>query len=279
MRSVRTKDKFSLKDKIAIITGGAGLLGSKHAEAIAEFGGTTILLDVNKQKGIQVAEAIKKEYKTDCISFKADITNEDEVDQLLNKVISRFNKIDILINNAANNPKVEGENKDDEWTRLENFPINIWDSDLNVGLKGAFICSKIIGAKMADQNSGVILNIASDLGAIAPDQRIYQKPGISNKKQPVKPITYSVVKHGIVGLSKYLATYWADKGVRSNALLPGGVYQGQDEQFVKKLTDLIPFGRMADVEDYKAAIVFLVSDASSYMTGSSLIMDGGRSSW
>ncbi len=278
MEPVSTKEKFSLTGRIAIITGGAGLLGSKHAEAIAEFGGITILLDIDEVKGKKVAASIKEKYNTNSIFLKADITSENEVTDTLKKVISKFKKVDILINNAANNPKVEDVNGD-EWTRLENLPLNIWDDDINIGLKGAFICSKIFGTTMASQNYGVILNIASDLGIVAPDQRIYEKPGLKREKQPVKPITYSVVKHGMIGLSKYLATYWAENGVRSNALLPGGVYQGQNDHFVKKLINLIPFGRMANVDDYKAAIVFLVSDASSYMTGSNITMDGGRTSW
>ena len=278
MEPVSTKEKFSLTGRIAIITGGAGLLGSKHAEAIAEFGGITILLDIDEARGKKVAASIKEKYNTNSIFLKVDITSENEVTNTLKKIISNFKKIDILINNAANNPKVENINGG-EWTRLENLPLNIWDDDINIGLKGAFICSKIFGAKMASQNYGVILNIASDLGIIAPDQRIYKKPGVKYDKQPVKPITYSVVKHGMIGLSKYLATYWAENGVRSNALLPGGVYQGQDDHFVKNLVNLIPFGRMANVDDYKAAIVFLVSDASSYMTGSNITMDGGRTSW
>ena len=278
MKSKNIKEKFSLVGKVAIITGGAGLLGRKHAEAIAEFGGSTILLDINESEGKKAAERIKKKYKTDSKFLKTDITTEMDVNETLNKVISKYNKVDILINNAANNPKV-GKNKASDWTRIENFPLDEWENDINVGLKGAFICSRVIGSKMANQKNGVILNISSDLGAIAPDQRIYQKSGISIDNQPVKPITYSVVKHGIIGLSKYLATYWADKGVRSNALLPGGVYQEQNNEFVEKLTNLIPIGRMANEDEYKAAIVFLVSDASSYMTGANLVMDGGRTSW
>ena len=132
---------------------------------------------------------------------------------------------------------------------------------------------------MASRNKGVILNISSDLGIIAPDQRIYRKTGISDEMQPAKPITYSVVKHGIIGLTKYLATYWADKGIRVNAICPGGVYNGQPKEFVQKLTTLIPMGRMANIDEYQCAIIFLVSDASSYMTGSVLTVDGGRTCW
>ena len=277
--SKSVQEKFSLLDRVAIITGGAGLLGAKHAEAIAEYGGIPVLIDINREKGQAVSDSIKKSFKVDSMFFKADITKETDVEDILENILNRYNKIDILINNAANDPKIKNNSSNEPSSRLENFPIEMWESDLDVGLKGSFICSKIFGSKMASQKHGVILNIASDLGIIAPDQRIYEKSNIKKHRQVVKPITYSVVKHGILGLTKYLSTYWSDLGVRSNALLPGGVYQGQNDDFVEKLTNLIPLGRMANEDDYKAAIVFLVSDASSYMTGSSLIIDGGRTAW
>ena len=145
-----------------------------------------------------------------------------------------------------------------------------------MGLTGAMLCSKIFGFEMAKNRKGVILNISSDLGIIAPDQRIYRKKGLPENEQPVKPITYSVIKHGLIGLTKYLATYWADKGVRCNALGPGGIYNNQPNEFVNKISNLIPIGRMADSDEYRSAIVFMVSDASSYMNGTNLVIDGGR---
>ena len=166
-----------------------------------------------------------------------------------------------------------------EFSRLEFFPVEQWDADLNVGLKGAFLCSQVIGSEMASRKQGVIVNVASDLAVIAPDQRLYRKPGLSEDKQPVKPVTYSVVKTGLIGLTRYLATYWADSGIRVNAISPGGVYNNQPEDFVARLTGLIPLGRMANANEYQAAILFLCSDASSYMTGTNLVVDGGRSCW
>ena len=148
-----------------------------------------------------------------------------------------------------------------------------------MGLSGAFICSKIIGPTMAERGSGVIINISSDLGLIAPDQRLYARAELPENKQPVKPVTYSIVKHGLIGLTRYLATYWAGRGVRANAICPGGVYAGQPEEFVRRVTALIPMGRMARADEYKAAIQFLCSDASAYMNGACLAMDGGRSCW
>jgi NAD(P)-dependent dehydrogenase (short-subunit alcohol dehydrogenase family) len=187
-------------------------------------------------------------------------------------------RIDILINNAANDPKVKaGENV--AWSRFENYNLDRWNEDIAVGLTGSFLCSQVIGNYMAEQNRGVMLNIASDLSIIAPDQRLYKKEGLKDNEQPVKPVTYSVVKHGIIGMTRYLATYWADKNIRVNSISPGGVYTDQPNDFVNNLAKLIPLGRMANLDEYKAAIVFICSDASSYMTGANLVIDGGRTCW
>jgi NAD(P)-dependent dehydrogenase (short-subunit alcohol dehydrogenase family) len=166
-----------------------------------------------------------------------------------------------------------------ETSRLENFLVDDWDFQISVGLTGAMLCAQIFGSKMAKRGNGVILNIASDLSVFAPDQRLYKKAGLQSDQQPVKPVTYSVIKHGLIGLTKYLATYWADKGVRCNALSPGGVYTSQDDEFVNRLSNLIPMGRMAKKEEYKGAIQFMCSDASAYMNGQNIVIDGGRSVW
>ena len=180
--------------------------------------------------------------------------------------------------NAANNPKMESGSAV-EFSRLESFDLDQCEADLAVGLTGAFLCSQIIGGEMARRRQGVIVNVASDLAVIAPDQRLYRRPGLPEHRQPVKPVTYSVVKTGLIGLTRYLATYWADAGVRVNAISPGGVHQGQPEEFVERLSNLIPMGRMAHVDEYEGAILYLCSDASSYMTGANLIVDGGRTCW
>ncbi len=270
------QDAFDLSGRVAVITGGGGLLGRKHAEAVAELGGIPILLDVDRKS----AEKAASDIGNGAIGIQTDITDEAAVRTALAGVLKACGRVDILINNAANNPKVEGGGLSDKpWSRLENFPVEMWNDDIAVGLTGAFICSRVFGAEMAKAGKGVILNIASDLGIIAPDQRIYREPDQSAEEQSAKPVTYSVVKAGLIGLTRYLATYWADRGVRANALVPGGVYNGQDEAFVQRLTNLIPMGRMADKDEYKAAVAFLVSDASSYMTGAQLVVDGGRTVW
>lgn len=273
------KELFGLEGQVVIITGGAGLLGVKHSEAIAMAGGIPVLLDLDAERAAAAANKISEQYGGDAAGLGCDITQSDMVEDVCTNILERFGHIDILINNAANNPKVEEGSDDESWSRLENFPIEQWSEDISVGLTGAFLCSRTFGKEMARQGSGVIVNIASDLAVISPDQRLYRKEGTLEERQPVKPVTYSVVKTGLLGLTRYLATYWVDKGVRVNSISPGGVYTNQPEDFVEKLSALIPMGRMADVDEYQGAILFLCSKASSYMTGHNLVMDGGRTTW
>jgi NAD(P)-dependent dehydrogenase (short-subunit alcohol dehydrogenase family) len=269
---------FDLTDRVAVITGGGGLLGRQHAAAISSAGGIPVLWDcVIDSPGLDEG-SLKSKFGARASIQKVDITSEQSVREATKEVFARYGRIDILINNAANNPKMESSSGV-EFSRLENFPISQWEADLNVGLKGAFLCARTIGALMAKQGRGVIINIASDLAVIAPDQRLYRRDGVEEKEQPVKPVTYSVVKSGLIGLTRYLATYWCDQGVRCNALSPGGVENGQPEGFMGKLSWLIPLGRMARPDEYQGALLFLCSDASSYMNGQNLVVDGGRSCW
>lgn len=270
---------FDLTGRVAVITGGGGLLGFQHAAAIIDLGGTSVLLDISESALEENAARLQSEFGAVPLTLRCDITNLDSVVHARDEVLERFQRIDILINNAARNPKVE-ERGNESFLRLENFPSDQWQMDLDVGLGGAFNCCKVFGAQMAGSGrGGVILNIASDLGVIAPDQRLYSVDGRPRDLQPVKPVTYSVVKHGIIGLTKYLATYWCEQGVRCNSLSPGGVYAGQSDAFVRNLARLIPMGRMAKPDEYRGAIAFLCSDASSYMNGANLIVDGGRTVW
>jgi NAD(P)-dependent dehydrogenase (short-subunit alcohol dehydrogenase family) len=274
----RVQALFDLTGRVAVITGGAGLLGTKHAEIIAAAGGSPVLLDLPQAKPEAAAAAIATKYGVDATGLVTDITQLAEVENVRDKLLARFRRIDILINNAANNPKVEsGGSK--VWSRLENFPLEVWNDDLRVGLTGAFLCSRVFGSEMAKRGKGVILNIASDLAVIAPDQRLYRQQGLPEDEQPVKPVTYSVVKTGLIGLTRYLATYWATSGVRVNAISPGGVFNNQPQAFLAELHQRIPLARMAHADEYQGSILFLCSDASSYMTGANLVVDGGRTCW
>jgi NAD(P)-dependent dehydrogenase (short-subunit alcohol dehydrogenase family) len=268
---------FDLSGRVIVVTGGAGLLGAEHAAAIAEAGGIPVVADLRAADAERVARETGERYGARALGVELDVTSKSSCQGALAQILERTGRLDGLINNAALNPKVEGAGL--AATRFENYSLELWTRELNVGLTGAFLCAQVFGAHLAESGGGVIVNIASDLGLIAPDQRIYRREGLAPDEQPVKPVTYSVVKGGLVMLTKYLATYWADAAVRVNALVPGGVYAGQPEDFVAKLTGLIPMGRMARRDEYRAALVFLCSDASSYMTGSNLVIDGGRTCW
>jgi NAD(P)-dependent dehydrogenase (short-subunit alcohol dehydrogenase family) len=268
-------------EKYALITGASGLLGKKHAEALLEIGTSVVLTDIDLDLLKKTKEELELiDYKGKIICYLMNVTSEDSILKVSNELAKENIRVDILINNAAINPKASSLKDNIRTTRLENFSTERWDSELAVGLTGSYLCSKIFGGLMAeDDKGGVILNISSDLSVISPDQRIYQQEDLERKLQPVKPITYSVIKSGLIGLTRYLATYWPDKGVRSNALSPGGVYNTQDKEFVQNLSKLIPMGRMAKIDEYKGAIQFLCSDASSYMNGQNIVIDGGRSIW
>ena len=253
-----------LKDKVIIITGGAGLLGLQHCYAIKKSGGIPIIWD--------------KIATSSYLSMVIDVTNKASISSALDTVISQYGTVYGLVNNVANDPKID-KNNSSNWSRFENYDLSLWQDDLNVGLTSFFLCSQLIGTHMANNNEGVIVNIASDLSVFSPDQRLYKKEGLSSDEQPVKPVSYSVVKHGIIGLTKYLATYWAEKNIRVNALSPGGVQTNQDPEFVKRLENLIPMGRMAKENEYQEALLFLLSDSSKYMTGQNIVIDGGRSVW
>lgn len=271
--------KFDLKGRCAVITGAAGLLGIAHAKAILDMGATTVLTDINEVELRSAVKAIRKKFPEEKIHIiPMDVTSESSICRAANDILGLGLRVDILINNAAINPSASSLSGNVRTTRLENFSLDRWNLEVSVGLTGAYLCSKIFGTAMAsDGNGGVILNIASDLSVIAPDQKLYRQEHLPEELQAVKPVTYSVVKAGMVGLTRYLSSYWAHKGVRANALSPGGVYVDQDTEFVTRLEQLIPMGRMAQPDEYIGAIQFLCSDASAYMNGQNIVMDGGRS--
>ena len=270
-------NKFNLIKKTALITGSSGLLGVEHTMALLEQGAAVVMTDVNEKSLVSAYNSLLNANNKDRLFCKVmDVTSKESIQDVADELQKDGINIDILINNAAIDPKVQADSVV-ETSRLENFSVDDWDFQLGVGLTGAMLCSKIFGTIMAQNGNGVILNIASDLSVFAPDQRLYKKDDLQPEQQPVKPVTYSVIKHGLIGLTKYLATYWADRGVRCNALSPGGVFNGQGEEFVQKLTNLIPMNRMASKDEYRGAVQFLCSDASAYMNGQNIVMDGGRS--
>jgi len=274
-------NKFDLTGKTALITGAAGLLGIEHAAALLESGAKVVLTDIDHVQLNACNAKLTQTFDAEKVLVHLmDVAEPEDIRKVANFFETTGLRIDILINNAAIDPKVKGGHGLVETSRLENFALDLWNQQVLIGLTGAFLCSQVFGSAMAkDGRGGVILNIASDLSVFSPDQRLYRKDGLSDDLQPVKPVTYSVIKAGLIGLTRYLATYWSDKGVRSNALSPGGVFNGHDNEFVNRLSTLIPLGRMAEKDEYRAAVQFLCSDASSYMNGQNIVMDGGRSVW
>ena len=265
-------DTYDLSGRVALVTGGAGLLGIQHSSALIESGATVYVADINDEAVQKACTELGDKAKP----LHLDVTDADDVVCALELILDENEGIHILVNNAAIDPKADA-NSVIESSRLENFPLEQWCYQIEVGLTGAFLCSKVFGVWMADNGGGTILNIASDLSVFAPDQRLYHIAGLPEERQPVKPVTYPVIKTALIGLTRYLATYWANKNVRVNALSPGGVFTNQTDEFVSRLTSLIPLGRMARPNEYRAAVQFLCSDASGYMTGQNIVIDGGRS--
>ncbi len=274
---MRNFNKNALNGKRAIITGGGGLLGPHHAIALVEAGASVTLVDIN-EKGLKRAKTkiLKVNDSAKIATQILDITNLNAVEKFEALQTKHDTNFDILINNAAVNPKMSeigGQNSG----RIEDYNLNQWNNEINVGLTGAFICSRVFGSRMAEKNKGVIINISSDLAVRAPDQRVYSPSESFDDIKSYKPLGYSVVKTALIGMTRYLAEYWGHKNVRVNALLPGGVFNKQPEELVRNVSKRTLLGRWANLNEYEDAIVFLASDSSAYMTGQSLIMDGGRS--
>ena len=272
------RDLFDLSGKTAIVTGAAGLLGPKHAEALLECGASVILADCNSSLLEKTFETLREVYGERVKSELMDVTSKQSVQSVFSK-----HKIDILINNAAKDPKVKNTDQDESNTpasRFETMSEEFWEDGINVIMKGTFLCSQSFSNEVLNRKgSGVIVNISSDLGVISPDHRLYRKEGIPEDMQNVKPITYSAAKWAVIGMTKYLAVYFAERNIRVNCLSPAGIYNNHPEDFVEKISNVIPMKRMGNLDELKGAIMFLSSDASSYMTGHNLLVDGGRTVW
>lgn len=264
-------DLFDLKGKVAIVTGANGLLGRMHAKALKAAGASVVMTDIKFTTD-------NEPLNDGCLlKIEADITQKKSVEGLLHETLAAFKRVDILVNNAAINDKVEGQSDKRDVLTLEDYPLEHWNKSLEVNLTGTFLCCQIIGSHMAHQKQGNIINIASTYGIVAPDPSLYKRPDGSDGffKTPAYPVT----KAGVIMLTKYLAAYWGQKGVRVNSLSPGGVLNGQDSYFIENYSNKTPLHRLAHPTDYQGALVFLASNASSYMNGANLVVDGGWTIW
>jgi NAD(P)-dependent dehydrogenase (short-subunit alcohol dehydrogenase family) len=268
---------LKLGSKNALVTGAAGLLGIEHVKALLSAGANVVCTDISEENLLNLETQLGENVYPGVASYhKVDVTEESDLMKLKNNLSKTGVKIDLLINNAALNPKLStGVGHLDN--SFEKFSLDRWNSELDVNLTGSFLCCKIFGSEMAERKSGVIVNIASDLSVIAPDNRLYSFNENEIEKTRAKPVSYSVSKTAIIGLTRYLAAYWAASNVRVNSLSPGGVLDNQPLEFLTRIQKLIPLGRMANADEYHGALVFLCSDDSAYLTGHNLIIDGGRS--
>ena len=275
MTKTEVLDLFDLTDRAAVVTGGAGLLGAEFCRTLAGAGASVGVADLDRTRAGAVADSLSG-LPGAARSVELDVTRPESVQRAVNEVVGAFGRLDILVNCAALDPKFDPSQTGRHTNAFEDYPLESWNQALAVNLTGLFLCSQAAGRQMLAQGSGVIINICSTYGLVGPDQRIYERPG-----QPAqfKPAYYSVTKAGVLGLTRYLATYYAGKNIRVNALSPGGVYHGHDEAFVKAYAARTVLGRMAEPDEMNGALLFLVSDASAYMTGANLVVDGGWSAW
>lgn len=268
---------FSLADRTAVVTGALGLLGREHCKALAEAGAHVVVADLDGEGCQRFAKEISAMGVPVALGVEVDITKTASVEHLAAEVQRHFGHADVLVNNAAINDKFESPTAAADLSRFERYPLELWQKSLEVNVTGTFLCAQVLGAEMAKRGKGSIINVASTYGMVAPNQDLYKKPDGTQSfyKSPAYPVT----KGAVISFTKFLAAYWGRAGVRVNTLSPGGVENGQDEYFRENYSSRTPLGRMAHPTDYRGALVFLASDASSYMTGANLVVDGGWTAW
>jgi len=272
------QDKFDLKGRVAVVTGGAGLLGVEFSRALAEAGALVVVADLAQDKAEETAQALSDSgYRA--AGFGLDVTRIESARELVSVTLSKFGRLDILVNSAALDPKFDPDAAAKGITpgSFEDYPLEQWNAALNVNLTGMFLVTQACVQPMLEQDKkGSIINICSTYGLNGPDQRIYIKDG---KRVAYKPVYYTTTKAGVMGFTKYLAAYYAGTDIRVNALTPGGVYNNHEEYFVKNYSAKTIMGRMAKKDEMNGALLFLASDASSYMTGNNVVVDGGWTAW
>lgn len=272
------KDLFDLSGKVAIVTGGAGMLGREYCRAFAEASAHVVVADLRGGDAKDYAHQISSETHPKAIGIETDVTDKISVESMITRTLDEFGRIDILVNNAALDPKFDTKHASEHTNTFEDYPLELWNESVAVDLTGMFLCSQAVARPMLEQKSGVIINICSTYGVVGPDQRLYERDD-PTQQRTYKPITYSVTKSAVLGLTRYLATYWSGKNIRVNALTLGGVFNEHDEEFVRRYSYRTPLGRMAEKSEYCGALLFVASDAASYMTGANLVVDGGWTAW
>lgn len=266
---------FSLTGKVAIVTGGAGFLGKHFCRGLAESGATVVIVDVNTEEVFSIADEINQQFPSQALGIVADITHPEEVHRVLTQAVESFGGVDILLNNAAG----KGASHDQYFAPFEEYTLEQWREVMSINIDAMFLMAQAVGKQMLKQNrGGSIIQTSSAYGIMGPDNRIYEDSWYLNR-QINTPAVYSTSKAAVVGLTKFLATYWAQNNIRVNALVPGGTKSGQNAIFQKKYGERIPLGRMANAPEIVGAVLFLASDAASYVTGHCLIVDGGLNAW
>ncbi|CAB4676268.1 unannotated protein [freshwater metagenome] len=274
MTNTQTSELFSLSNKVVLVTGGAGLLGQVFSQAFADSRAQVAVVDIDQPAAKSVADAVSKKSGQKVSGFGCDITSPESVAQMVTAVVSEFGRIDVLVNNAAS----KGSNLDEFFKPFEEYSLQTWREVMSVNIDGLFLVAQAVGKQMKLQGGGSIIQTSSIYGVVAPDQRIYE--GSQYNGRPINtPAVYSASKAAVVGLTSYLSTYWADSGIRVNSLTPGGISSGQNKTFDDKYSNRVPLGRMGQASELTGALIYLASDASSYVTGQNLIVDGGLSTW